>query len=64
MADACKHLDHKQVNRMLLNNCSITGDMIAVVFEGLAKLLDFKAFTYKQNALNALSVEKMVPILS
>ena len=38
LADACEHLDHKVVNRMLFNNCGITGDLMAVIFEGIAKL--------------------------
>ena len=63
LADACENLDHKVVNRMLFNNCSITGDLMATILEGIVKLKDFKALTYKQNALNALSIEKMEPLL-
>lgn len=63
LAEACEHLDHKVVNRMLFNNCSISGDLMAVILEGIIKLRDFKALTYKLNALNALSIEKMEPLL-
>ena len=48
---------------MLFNNCSISGDLMAVILEGIIKLRDFKALTYKLNALNALSIEKMEPLL-
>ena len=63
LAVSCEHLDNKAVNRMLFNNCSITGDLMAIILEGIAKLQDFKALTYKQNALNPLTIEKLIPIL-
>lgn len=35
LADACEHLDTQIVNRMLFNNCGLTGDTLAVILEGI-----------------------------
>ena len=47
---------------MAFNNCGITGDQLAVILEGVAKMSDFKALIYKMNTINALSIEKMAPL--
>lgn len=63
LAEACKFLDHKVVNRLLLQNCGITGDQVAKILEGVLHLKDFKAFIYKQNAFNLASIDHLKPIL-
>lgn len=63
LAEACEFLDCSIVNRMLFNNCGITGDQLAVILEGAAKMKDFKALIYKMNAINALAIEKMIPVI-
>lgn len=35
LAAACKLVDHRIVNRVLFNNCGITGDQFAMILEGL-----------------------------
>ena len=47
LADSCEHLDDKVINRMLFNNCGISGDQLAVIFNGIAKMKDFKALIYR-----------------
>lgn len=42
LADACEYLDHHVVNRMLFNNCGLTGDTLSIILEGAAMLKDFK----------------------
>ena len=54
---------HQIVNRVLFNNCGLSGDQFAMVLEGLAYLRDFKSIIYKMNAVNSLSLEKMIPVL-
>lgn len=62
LAEACEFLDSKIVNRMLFNNCGISGDQLAIILEGIAKMKDFKALIYKMNAINSLAIQKMEPI--
>ena len=38
LADACEHLDTRIVNRMLFNNCGLTGDSLATILEGVQKM--------------------------
>lgn len=52
IADACESLDPTKINRMLFNNCGLTGDNFAIILEGIAKMTDFKALTYKQGGIN------------
>ena len=47
---------------MLFNNCGIQGDQLALIVEGIAKMKDFKALILRLTSLNALSIEKMLPI--
>ena len=35
LADACQYLDTRIVNKMLFNNCGLTGDTLAVILEGI-----------------------------
>ena len=63
LAEACEFLDPKIVNRFLFNNCGITGDQLAVILEGAAKMKDFKALIYKMNSINTLAIEKMMPVI-
>ena len=63
MSDACENLDPRIVNRMLFNNCCLSGDQMAVLLDGFAKMADLKALIYKNNSLNALSIEKLSPLL-
>ena len=52
LADACEHLDPHLVNRMLFNNCGMTGDSLAKILEGVVKMKDFKSLIYKQGSIN------------
>lgn len=56
LADACEFLDHRIINRMLFNNCGLTGDKLAIILEGIAKMKDFKALIYCKQPINALVV--------
>jgi len=50
------------MNRVLFNNCGITGNNMAIILEGLAKVKDFKSIIYKHNELNSLAVAKLEAI--
>lgn len=63
LAEACQHLDHRVVNRMLFNNCGITGDQMATILDGISKLKDFKALIYKNNELNRPAIQKLSHLL-
>ena len=63
MADACENLDPHIVNRMFFNNCGLSGDQMAILLDGFATMRDLKALIYKNNTLNALSIEKLSPLL-
>ena len=62
MAEACEFLDCHVVNRFFFNNCGITGDQLANILEGAAKMKDFKALIYKHGEINQLAIEKMGPL--
>lgn len=62
LAEACEFLDTSIVNRMLFNNCGLSGDQLATILEGVQKMKDFKALIYRLNSLNALAIEKLGPI--
>lgn len=55
-------MDHKLVNRMLFNNCGLSGDQLAVILDGVAKMKDFKSLIYRLSSINALAIEKMGPL--
>ena len=59
---ACEFLDHRIVNRLLLNNCGVTGDQFAEIINGISKLRDFKSLIYKQNTINLNSINALVPV--
>ena len=42
LASACEFFDVRFVNRLLLKNCGISGNMLAIILEGLLKMEDFK----------------------
>ena len=63
LADACEFLDHRIVNRMLFNNCGLTGDNLAIILDGIAKMKDFKALVYVKQPINALAVSKLIPVI-
>ena len=56
LASACEVLDFRLVNRLLLNNCGITGDQFSEIIQGISKIRDFKSLIYKQNAINESSI--------
>lgn len=62
LAEACEFLDPRVVNRMLFNNCGMTGDMLAKVLEGASKMSDFKSLIYTKGLLNALAIDRLMPI--
>ena len=51
------------MNRVLLNNCGLTGNKFATILEGLTLIKDFKSIIYKRNEVNALSIERLAPLL-
>ena len=51
------------MNRVLFNNCGLTGNKFATILEGLALVKDFKSIIYKHNELNALAIAKLQPLL-
>ena len=62
LAEACEFLDNSIINRMLFNNCGISGDQLAIILEGVAKMKDFKALIYRLSPVNAASIKSMGPI--
>ena len=52
IADACHFIDHKEMNRVLFDNCGLTGNKFATILEGLAHVKDFKSVIYKRGELN------------
>ena len=50
------------MNRVLFNNCGLTGNRFATILEGLALVKDFKSIIYKHNEINALAISKFQPI--
>ena len=46
LAEACAYLDPRIINRMLFNNCGLTGDTLAIILEGIVRMGDFKALIY------------------
>lgn len=63
MAEACENLDHQKINRMLFNNCGLTGENLATILEGIALMQDFKSLTYMKGGINAQAIENLAPIL-
>ena len=59
LAEACHFIDHRKMNRVLFNNCGLTGNKMAVILEGLTQISDFKSIIYKHNELNLLAVAKL-----
>lgn len=51
------------MNRVLFNNCGMTGNKMAILLEGFAAIKDFKSIIYKHNELNSLAVAKLEPLL-
>ena len=64
IAEACKFLDHRVINRMLFNNVGISGDQLAKILQGVAQMHDFKALTYKQGIINKRAIESLVPLMT
>jgi len=62
LADSCEFLDPSIVNRMLFNNCGLSGDQLATILEGVRKMKDFKSLIYRMSAVNALAIDKLGPI--
>ena len=62
IAEACHFIDHKHMNRVLFNNCGLSGNKFATILEGLALVKDFKSIIYKHNELNALAISKLQPL--
>ena len=62
LAHACEFIDSKVVNRILMSNCGVTGDDLALILEGLAKLHDFKSIIYKMNGINTNAINHLEPL--
>lgn len=41
---------------MLFNNCGLSGDQLALILDGVAKMKDFKALVLRLCNVNALSL--------
>ena len=63
LAEACEFLDRRLINRMLFNNCGMTGDQLATILQGVARMPDFKSLIYKNGGMNSLAIQKLEPIL-
>ena len=63
LAQACEVLDFRVVNRLLLNNCGISGDHFAEIIQGMSKLRDFKSLIYIKSAVNFASLAALKPVL-
>lgn len=59
LASAIEFFDTRVVNRILLNNCGISGDSLALILDGILKLKDFKALVYKMNGINSAALNKI-----
>ena len=64
LAEACEFLDTSIVNRMLFNNCGLSGDQLATILQGAQKMKDFKALIYRLSSVNALAIENLGPIFT
>ena len=60
---ACEVLDFRLVNRLLLDNCGVTGDRFAEIRQGMGKMRDFKSLIYKHSSVNQASLDALKPIL-
>ena len=56
LAAACELFDTQVVNRVLFNNCGITGEQFSMILEGLRELKDFKSIIYKMNVITKESL--------
>ena len=63
IAEACEYIDHRSMNKVLFNTCGLTGNKFATILEGLVKIKDMKSIMYKRNEVNALSIERLGPLL-
>ena len=64
LADACEHLDTAVINRMLFNNCGLTGETLSLIIDGVSMMKDFKALMYCRQTLNADAILKLSPIIA
>ena len=64
IAEACQFIDHRKMNRVLLNNCGLTGKKFATILEGLNQVKDIKSIIYKRNEVNSFSIERLESLLS
>lgn len=62
IAEACNYVDEKRMNRVLFNNCSLTGNKIGIILEGLINIKDFKSIILKRTELNSLAIAKLEPL--
>ena len=63
LAEACQFLDARVVNRMLFNNCGISGENLTVILQGVSKIKDFKALIYKVNNVSFDAVDRLGSLL-
>lgn len=56
IAQACSFINHRHMNRVLFNNCGLTGNKFATILEGIALVKDFKSIIYKHNEVNLLAI--------
>ena len=59
LAAAIEFFNTQVVNRILFNNCGVSGDSLALILDGILRLKDFKALIYKMNHLNDVAISKM-----
>ena len=57
LAQACEQLDTTKVNRMLFSNCGLTPEHMAMLLEGISKMRDCKALTFKQCIFDKKSID-------
>ena len=62
LAKSFQYLDVTRVNRVLFNNCGISGREFAELLRGLQKLRDVKSITYKQNQFSHESLAELAKL--
>ena len=64
LASACVHLDPRVVNKLMFDNCGLTGDLTSILLEGAASMRELKALTFKASTFNRESIDSIEPILA
>lgn len=64
MALACQNFDSNVVNKVLLNNCGISGSQFAEIMGGLSRTEDCKSIVYIKNELDRECLPQLESLLA